>query len=442
MSAAPSARHAHVASWARGRGAAVLGGALLVVVALGLCGPARAQGVEAPAWTLFDAGAYHLSLLYGGPADVAPRHLLPAARADLEARCAGRPDCPAAWGAAALHGVAVALDDPHTSVLDAAGFARVRLQLAGGATAREIGAVLTAPADGLGFGVLDVVPDSSAATSGLRRGDRILALDGAYLPAIRADRWGAGRAATGVGTVEATVLRHGAAPRTVVLEATDVALDRAPSATTLPSGAVWLRLPSFLPANDVAHRVHALVAEAERSGASALVVDLRDNPGGAIVDCLLAATAFTPEAGRVLTSAVTRQTVVAGAGSVAVTDAAGRTFPQATLEAPARWTGAVAVLVNEGSASCAEFLALDLQRAGATVVGEPTAGAADSSTAFVALPFGYGLQVSTARVAGLVGLASPSAVAPDVGVEDAPLALAEGRDPVLEAALAILTDPR
>jgi carboxyl-terminal processing protease len=354
---------------------------------------------------------------------------LAAARADLEARGAARPDCSAAWGAEALHGVVEALDDPHTSVLDAEGFARLRLQLAGGATAREIGAVLTAPADGLGFVVLDVVPDSSAATSGLRRGDRILALDGAYLPALAADRWRAWRAASEAGAVAATVLRPGAPPRTVALEATEVALDRAPTATTLPSGAVWLRLPSFSPANDVAHRVHALVGEAERSGAKAIVVDLRDNPGGAIVDCLLAATAFAPEAGRVLTSALTRQSVVAEGGAIAVTDAAGRTFPQAALEAPARWTGAVVVLVNDGSASCAEFLALDLQRAGATVVGEPTAGAADSATAFVALPFGYGLQVTTARVTDQGGVASP-------------LALAEGRDPVLDAALEVLANPR
>jgi len=435
---APEARtRARTRSWRLALGAAGL------AVALGHGGLAHAQSAaEADAWTLFDAGAYHLSLLYGGPADVAPRHLLPAARVDLEARCAARPDCPAAWGAEALHGVAEALDDPHTSVLDAAGFARVRLQLAGGATAREIGAVLTAPEDGLGFVVLDVVPDSSAAASDLRRGDRILALDGAYLPAIRAERWQAWRAATEAGSVAATVLRHGAAPRTVALEATDVALDRAPSATTLPSGAVWLRLPSFLPANDVAHRVHALVDEAERSGASALVVDLRDNPGGAIVDCLLAATAFAPEAGRVLRSALTSQTIVAGKGSIAVTDAVGRTFPQASLDAPARWTGAVVVLVNDGSASCAEFLAVDLQRAGATVVGEPTAGAADSATAFVALPFGYGLQVTTARVASLDGVASPSAVAPDVVVDDAAMALAEGRDAVLEAALEVLAHPR
>jgi hypothetical protein len=49
---------------------------------------------------------------------------------------------------------------------------------------------------------------------------------------------------------------------------------------------------------------------------------------------------------------------------------------------------------------------------------------------------------STARVADLSGVASPRSVAPDVVVDDAPLALAEGRDAVLEAALELLTDPR
>jgi len=104
---------------------------------------------------------------------------------------------------------------------------------------------------------------------------------------------------------------------------------------------------------------------------------------------------------------------------VAVTDAAGRTFPQATLERRARWTGDVVVLVNARNASCAEFLARDLQRAGATVVGERTAGAAASTTAFLA-----------------------RAVVPDVVVVDAAMALTEGRDPVLEAALEVLGGAR
>ena len=100
------------------------------------------------------------------------------------------------------------------------------------------------------------------------------------------------------------------------------------------------------------------------------------------------------------------------------------------------------VLVNARSASCAEFLALDLQRAGATVVGERTAGAADSTTAFVALPFGYGLQVTTALVADLGGVGVARAVVPDVIVVDAAMALTEGRDPVLEAALEVLGGAR
>ena len=188
--------------------------------------------------------------------------------------------------------------------------------------------------------------------------------------------------------------------------------------------------------------MHDLVNAAQRGGARAIVVDLRDNPGGALVDCLLAATAFAPEAGRALQGALTSQTIVAEDGAIVVTDAAGRTFPQTALERPARWTGSVAVLVNAGSASCAEFLALDLQRGGATVVGEPTAGAADSVTAFVALPLDYGLQVTTARVADLDGAASPSAVTPDIAVDDAPLGLAAGRDAVLEAALEVLEGHR
>nr|MBA2667177.1 hypothetical protein [Trueperaceae bacterium] len=135
------------------------------------------------------------------------------------------------------------------------------------------------------------------------------------------------------------------------------------------------------PALRVAPRVHALVAEATAAGATAIIVDVRDNPGGALTDC-----------------------------------------------------GPIAVVVNGASASCAEFLALDLQGRG-LVIGEQTAGVADSTTAFFALPNGAGLQVTTAMVQNADGSTYASSVMPDVPVDDDLMVLANGIDAPLQAAL-------
>jgi carboxyl-terminal processing protease len=203
-------------------------------------------------------------------------------------------------------------------------------------------------------------------------------------------------------------------------------------------GIAWIRIPTFLPPLAVAVAFHALLHEAIDAGASGVIIDLRDNPGGAITECLGAAAAFSDAPGRVA-SGFLRQTIQMEGSDVVVWDAAGRTFPLASLPERVRWSGPSAVLVNAGSASCAEFMATDLQAAGVTVIGEATAGVANSTTAFVRLPNGFGLAVTTASLAALDGADVPARVTPDLVITDDLMKLANGDDALLHAAIALVT---
>lgn len=86
------------------------------------------------------------------------------------------------------------------------------------------------------------------------------------------------------------------------------------------------------------------------------------------------------------------------------------------------------------SASCAEFMAFDLQQLGIPVFGEATAGVANSTTAFVQLPTGDGLAITTATVRALDGSDIPARITPDTVMADDLMALAAGDDGLLAAA--------
>ena len=172
----------------------------------------------------------------------------------------------------------------------------------------------------------------------------------------------------------------------------------------------------------VMERFVSALAELRASGAEALVIDVRGNPGGLVL-------------------------MVRGIGGYLVGDpdtSLGRMTTQAgTLELTANppppaqvFHGKVAVLVDELSASTAEVFAAGLQAIGrARVFGQPSAGRALPST-FISLPNGDILQVATGRLADPNGRAlEGEGVAPDVVVPLDRATLSTGRDPVIEAAL-------
>ena len=401
-------------------------------------GAATAQS-DAPALTLFDEVAQHLRLAYGGSAEIHPLQLLPAAREALAARCAGQVDCPEDVGIAAIEGVLAELGDAHTRLVAAEDLAALTRGAGDGGEPRVVGLVVRAPPAGSGLVVLDVVPGSAAARAGLARGDRILALDGVPLAAAAHERLAQLEAAVAGGSVRALVLRAGAPPRRVELVPGPVPGERRPSLTWLADGVGWLRIPSLLPAEAVVTDVHLLVAVATSIGADALIVDLRDNLGGTYDAVVAAAGAFQTTVGRLFVGPLVGFGLLCDDGLLRVVDPFGQPQAVDTLPIVARWRGELIVLVNAHTLSCAESLAWELQRhAGARVVGEATAGLADTAVQLLALSNGMGLVLSVARVYDVDGAAVPARVTPDVFVVDDPLRLAQGHDEPLEAALDLL----
>ena len=163
--------------------------------------------------------------------------------------------------------------------------------------------------------------------------------------------------------------------------------------------------------------------------AKGVILDLRGNPGGLGAMAIPVAAEF-----------VSAPTVL---GTLQF-----RTFSQTFTAQPSLgrtpYTGPLVILTDEGTASASEILAGGLQEAGrARVVGDTTLGAVLPSVV-EALPHGAVMQVVVADFRTPKGiLVEGRGVQPDRRVLETRAAFRAGRDPVIDAALAVLkTSPR
>ena len=172
-------------------------------------------------------------------------------------------------------------------------------------------------------------------------------------------------------------------------------------------------------------RIQAAVADLRRRGATSMILDLRGNPGGVGAMSVPVARLFLREGGSLGTLRF-------------------RTFEQTFQVAPNpdAFDGPVAILVDEGTASTSEIFATGMQALGRAVVvgGRPSAGAALPSL-IESLPGGARLQFVVGAYQAPDGRPAPegTGVVPDVRVVERIDAFAEGRDPVLEAAVDAVT---
>ncbi len=220
---------------------------------------------------------------------------------------------------------------------------------------RDARPVVIAPIDG-----------SPAAEAGIRSGDAIVEIDGEATDRLSQDEVGdriRGEAGTDVAL---TLVGPGDdAPRSVTLTRRSITLHPV-SWRLLPGGVAQLRLAEF--SITATRDLKDALAAIRAAGATGLILDLRDNPGGLVSEAIGVSSQFLPEG-----TPIFRQQ---GPGEAP--------FPVNTIGTEGLWLDQpLVVLVNRYSASAAEIVGAALRDNGrALLLGETTFG-----TGTVLLPF-------------------------------------------------------
>lgn len=353
---------------------------------------------------------------YDGPSTVDRDGLTRTAREELDRRCAPQADiCTVDVARAVAQDLVKGFADRHTNLRDPQQARRTRAEMRGGSVAR-IGVRLVPEGDAAVVGY--VRPGSPAERAGLEVGTFVGAINGGKPTSA------ALVAAEDGGTVTLDLGKREVTVTPVTLPARDLPTLRRVGDVNV------VNIPTFL-GEGVAAGFFEILRTLDPT--QPLVVDVRANGGGSLSECLLASSAFTDArhelvSGQWRTSYTARQGVLYVGGRRVQSLGAVRAAPAAR----------VAVLVSNRTASCGEVFAANLQRAGAAVVGTPTAGVGNSAVALYDLSDGGILSVTTSRALDASGRLVEAAVKPDRAVTNDPADLAAGRDPALQTALGLL----
>ncbi|CAN5807857.1 hypothetical protein BH23DEI1_BH23DEI1_12290 [soil metagenome] len=299
---------------------------------------------------------------------------------------------------------------------------------------------------GRGLVVERVFPATPAEAAGLQRGDVVVAVDGAPL----GERGGLADAnsllldALEAGAVRLDVERRRTS-LTVDVVAAPVAFSRAaaaPFSVLLDPSTGYLALPTFN-ADGVGVQAHEHLRALAEGGAVNLVLDLRGNLGGRLVELGLVLGAFLDgdwaEAiahDRIAWRARYERDERGGVARLIADD--GAVLAEARIDDPMRWRGAVVVIVAAENASAGEIAALALQDHGrARVVGESTSGNVEAIRGFSLLD-GSRVFIAVANLRGAHGLEYDAGVIPEILVRSTVLDLARGVDPAVAAARRLL----
>ncbi|BAZ90663.1 carboxyl-terminal protease [Raphidiopsis curvata NIES-932] len=270
------------------------------------------------------------------------------------------------------------LDDPFTRFLDPDQYRSLQVNTSGELTGVGLQIALNSET-----GILEVITPiqgSPAQRAGLKPRDRILQIEGLSTENISLDE-AAARMRGPIGTVVTLLIgREGQPAQEVVLvrdriELNPVLADLRLSPEGMPIGYIRLSQFNANAALDLANAINSL----EEQGATAYILDLRNNPGGLL------------QAG----IEVARQWLDSGI----VVYTVNRRGIQGSFEAfgPALTQDPLVILVNQGTASASEILAGALQDNGrAQLVGETTFGKGLIQSLF-ALNDGSGLAVTIAK---------------------------------------------
>jgi carboxyl-terminal processing protease len=248
--------------------------------------------------------------------------------------------------------------------------------------------------------VISTFSDGPAERAGLKAGDVFVAVDGLLIDGWSVDEVTAAvRGPTGT-RVTLTVRRAG--------QETEIPIIRASISVPVVETAVigstgYLRLNLFTDRSDV--QVHTALEDLLDDGINQLVIDLRDNPGGALDATVAIASEFLGSGVVVRTEAPQDEDVYEVRRGGIATDP--------SLD--------IAIIVNRGSASASEVLSGALKEAGrALVIGENTFGKNTVQQRF-GLSNGGALKLTVARWVTAAGTDfGGDGIAPDVPAELSP----------------------
>ena len=216
--------------------------------------------------------------------------------------------------------------------------------------------------------VVSVAPGSSAAREDILIGDELIAINGTVVGATSASELDLELAGPPGSSVSLTIERERVDGSLVQLQRV-VTRERLEELSAVPlavmldqaTGTGYVRITSFM-SDRVADDLHDALGRLEKAGMKRLVLDLRDNGGGAVGQASKIAGEFLPKGALVWTSEGRKKEV---------TDTARveRSFWSRERRYP------IVLLVNSGSASASELVAGALQdHDRALVVGRPSFG--------------------------------------------------------------------
>lgn len=218
-------------------------------------------------------------------------------------------------------------------------------------------------------------------------------------------------------TVTLTLMRPGSGPLTLTLEREEITVPTV-EGKLLPGGIGYLTISQFTERTPA--EVHQVLGELRAKGMRALILDLRDNPGGELQAAVRVADYFVPP------------------GPVVYVDYRNDKDEVYSANGP-RLGLPLVVLVNENSASAAEIVAAAIKETGSgKIVGTRTFGKGVVQSVYP-LKNGAGLKLTTARyLTPRKHDINGKGVEPDVKVEQP----ANGEDRQLAAAQEILRGVR
>ncbi len=251
-------------------------------------------------------------------------------------------------------GLAGAANDPYTEYFTAQEAKDFNTQL-DGQSLTGIGAQLDKDKDG-NVVVMSPLPGSPAEAAGLRAKDIIMAVDGQSTAGLSVNQAVQKIRGPAGSKVELGIVRGGTKQLTFTITRAQITVPTATS-KVLDNGVGYLQISQF--GDNTYDLVQQEVAKLKAAGVSKLVLDLRDNPGGEV------------------TSAQNIASLWLRSGDLIMQEKRGNTVVDSYR---ANGTNTLqgmptVVLVNNGSASAAEILALALRdHKAATIIGEKSYG--------------------------------------------------------------------